>query len=263
MMIPKKVHFIWVSPDYENEAPPEIKPEYEENFQKWRRMNPDFQVKLWGDKEVKELIQTEHPDMEKHYKSLETPVMKADVARFLILDSKGGIYADLDLEILRPMRTLVEKYSTGKPVFKATRAGKLFGNDQVSNYFLMATPGHEIFKRAKKYVKSANPMNPLTLSKDYRVLQQGASPVMYARLINKKENLLESKDCHDCNYCQAVKNKCPEEKKQGYFLHNYDSTWKEKSTVWCDVHENLLLVLLVILFLVTMGFFVYAKKRLL
>jgi hypothetical protein len=51
---------------------------------------------MWTAKEVEALIQRVYPDHWDMYTTVRYPVMRADMARLLILHAYGGLYADLD-----------------------------------------------------------------------------------------------------------------------------------------------------------------------
>ncbi|KAM5354081.1 hypothetical protein ACJ41O_000731 [Fusarium nematophilum] len=51
------------------------------------------------------------PDIVKFYRSINLPIIKADLLRYMIMYAQGGVYADIDVEALRPVhRFIPERY---------------------------------------------------------------------------------------------------------------------------------------------------------
>ena len=62
----------------------------------WRRWAGKGNYKLWGRSEVEKLVKTYPKDIQELYFNADYLIMRVDIARFLILESHGGIYSDLD-----------------------------------------------------------------------------------------------------------------------------------------------------------------------
>lgn len=93
-MIPKIIHQIWVGgplPD-----------KYEKFISTWKEKHPNWQYKLWLDKDIDELRLINR----KIYDESTNFAQKADIARYEILYRFGGIYVDLDFECLKPFDLL-------------------------------------------------------------------------------------------------------------------------------------------------------------
>lgn len=65
---------------------------------KWREYcdTNGYTYKLWNAEEVEELVNT-YTNVKNYYYDVKYPVMKCDIARFLIIYSFGGMYVDLDV----------------------------------------------------------------------------------------------------------------------------------------------------------------------
>lgn len=73
--------------------------------QTWIHLNPDFSCFLFDDQDIECYIQqTWHPDFLELFHALPIGAMKADLWRYLILASEGGVYSDLDSLCLQPIR---------------------------------------------------------------------------------------------------------------------------------------------------------------
>jgi len=79
------------------------------NFRYWRstimKNNPAFQCVLWDDADNREFIAEKFTWFLSTYDSLPGNIFRADAVRPFFLFFYGGLYADMDTECLRPLRT--------------------------------------------------------------------------------------------------------------------------------------------------------------
>ncbi len=89
--IPKIIHQIWLGSPF---------PQKYRNWQKsWKKYHPDWEYKLWTDKDIEEFGLTN-----KHwYDKTPNYGQKANIARYEILYRLGGVYVDTDFECLQPL----------------------------------------------------------------------------------------------------------------------------------------------------------------
>jgi mannosyltransferase OCH1-like enzyme len=92
--IPKKIHQIWLGSPF-----PE---RYKVWAETWKKLNPDYEYKLWTDADVDSL---ELPNR-KAYDSILSEGPRSDVLRYHILNQQGGIYIDTDFECLKSFEEL-------------------------------------------------------------------------------------------------------------------------------------------------------------
>lgn len=99
-MIPKIIHFCWLSGDA-----------YPENIQKcidsWKRFLPDYEVKLWN----KETFDVASVQWVKEAFVAKKYAFAADYIRFWSLYNYGGIYLDSDVEVLKSFDDFLEHKS--------------------------------------------------------------------------------------------------------------------------------------------------------
>ncbi|PNH07693.1 Initiation-specific alpha-1,6-mannosyltransferase [Tetrabaena socialis] len=78
----------------------------------WRARNPNHTHVLWGPADVEELVDTMFPAFAPAFRSFRhLPVLRADLARYLVVFAFGGVYADVDTRCLRP----VDGWADGRP----------------------------------------------------------------------------------------------------------------------------------------------------
>lgn len=71
----------------------------------WPRLNPEYSCFLWDDEDIERYIQEKWPsEFLDFFQALPIGAMKADLWRYLILASEGGVYSDLDSVCLIPIQ---------------------------------------------------------------------------------------------------------------------------------------------------------------
>jgi len=91
--IPKVLHFIWVGD--EQKCP-------EACFETWRRLNPDFELKVWGNNELEQYDWRTRHHMEAMWQTGQLFGV-ADLMRWEILFNEGGFALDADSIAIEPL----------------------------------------------------------------------------------------------------------------------------------------------------------------
>ncbi|KAJ5864941.1 uncharacterized protein N7529_006857 [Penicillium soppii] len=80
----------------------------------WISKNPDYRYEVLTDQNDLGYVETNfgplglnRPDIVETYRSLTAPIIKADLLRYLVLYMEGGVYADIDVEALRPVERFI------------------------------------------------------------------------------------------------------------------------------------------------------------
>lgn len=95
-MIPKIFHYIWLG---NNTMPVTAK----KCIDSWSKYNPDFEVKLWNESNL-----NISDDVYLNAYKKKAWAFCADYARLLILKEYGGIYLDIDMEIIKPFHAFLD-----------------------------------------------------------------------------------------------------------------------------------------------------------
>lgn len=102
MTIPKVIYQTW---KHKNLSPNIIK--IRDNIQ---NINPGYKIVLYDDDEIDEFIKS---NFDKYiydtYSKLNVGAARADFWRYCILYKYGGVYLDMDSEILRPLDEIIDK----------------------------------------------------------------------------------------------------------------------------------------------------------
>lgn len=97
-MIPKIIHYVWLG---NKELPAMVK----KCIKSWKKYCPDYEIKRWDETNL-------DIDCCKYCRDAydaKKYAFASDVLRFLILKNEGGIYLDVDVELLKPLDDLLEE----------------------------------------------------------------------------------------------------------------------------------------------------------
>lgn len=164
-MIPKIIHQTWKS----NKIPWKWKSFVE----KVKLMNPDWKYKLWTDDENNTFVYNEFPHFYKTFVGLPQNIMRADVIRYLILSKIGGVYLDLDYEVLQPFE--FKKFSLVLPMNRSKKSGDEF--DSLGNCIMASAPGHQFWIDVIKDIQE-NPPN----TANYTAVVKATGPLFLSRI---------------------------------------------------------------------------------
>lgn len=143
--IPRIIHQTWKS----QEIPPDWKP-FQES---WQSFHPDWEYRLWTDKDLRDLVQKEHPELLERFDAFPLGVQRADMARYVILKHFGGFYVDLDFQCFRSLDDLVDDASQNKSRALLVRTRQT-GGDPLSNAIMASVPQHALWDRVIERMKS-------------------------------------------------------------------------------------------------------------
>ena len=123
--IPKIIHQIWIGP---NKLPESCKLLLSE----MKEMHPDWEHKLWTNKEVFEGEFKDDPFLVKWKDKINTeyllqPAFVADRVRLLILAKYGGVYVDIDAKPIKSFNTVLNKLPSGCTFFAGIRPNTDYG----------------------------------------------------------------------------------------------------------------------------------------
>ena len=143
VLIPKKIHQIWLG----EKSIPRICKRW---MNSWRDLNPQWEYKLWDEKNIKEL----NVDYLHVYSKKFNPGYRSDILRYIILKKFGGMYVDTDFECIKPLPTNILKYKF--------IAGMMFGNNPcIGNSILMSAPNFLLLNNILSYIKQKDYKNDI------------------------------------------------------------------------------------------------------
>lgn len=95
-MIPKIIHYCWFG---RNPLPDE----YVEYINNWKRLNPDFEIIRWDE----DNFPIDLCDYSREAYQMKEWAFVSDVCRLYALLKFGGIYLDTDMQLLKPLNSLL------------------------------------------------------------------------------------------------------------------------------------------------------------
>lgn len=175
-MIPKIIH---------QTGPTEEKfhPIWKECSQSWKDQFPDFEYKFWTDEDLRNLVKDQYSQYLELYDNFSHHIMRIDFARFCILHSYGGIYADLDFycyknfyHLMKRDLYIVESWGDWK--------------EKVQNSLMISTSNHQFWEKCMMFssftYKNLNPHQ--FLYKDY--ILECCGPKMISKSLDSSVKFL-------------------------------------------------------------------------
>lgn len=141
--IPKIIHQIWVGP----KLPPPYFAEFQEKI---LRLHPGWEYHLWSEAELEEL----HLDNWDLVKKSTNYAEMSDIIRADLLDRFGGVYLDIDIDVLRPLDELHEKYDFYAGMEHPHKIATTPNHVWVGISIMASRPGHPIMKNWKRRVRN-------------------------------------------------------------------------------------------------------------
>ena len=128
-------------------------PEKFQAYQKtWIMYHPQWEYRFYDDAACRALVQLEFPDWLALYDSCPYPVQRADIFRYLVIASNGGIYADIDMECYKNMEPLLagKECVFGVETILSPRQTRLLNHqyaERIANCIFAAQKNHPVFNR--------------------------------------------------------------------------------------------------------------------
>lgn len=206
--IPKKIHQIWLG----NNG---VLPKEYEKFQKsWQQFHPDWDYKLWTEKDIPTFPFKNRALFEKATNYGE----KSALWRYEILEKEGGLYVDTDFECLAPFDVFHHSYDfyTGISPLDTTIT-------QVNASLIGSIPGHPILQQAIISLKDAQ-HNPQIITR--------AGSVFFTRIFynsaphtNLRDVAFPASYFYPCSYNQRGLPASNWLKAESFAVHHWAGSW--------------------------------------
>lgn len=163
-----------------------------------KRLMPDWEYVLMTDADNRDFIQKNFPDFLPYYDRFEHPIQRADAIRYCWLALNGGIYMDLDMEILRPLDDLFTNHQ-GLYLVSSGNIGSV-----ITNSFMASTPGHSFWLDVIEEMKK--PLPWWCIGKHW-VVMNSTGPIMLDRVTKQSKHVyaaLPGRSIMPCSVCDAT-----------------------------------------------------------
>lgn len=151
--IPRIIHQTWKDRT--------IPPAWEAYHRSWRRHHPAWELRLWTDHDLRELIRRDYAWFLPIYDGYPHPIQRVDAARYFMLHRYGGLYVDLDFECLRPLDDLLAAHEVVLGVEPAAHGAlhkaRTRGLERiVCNALCASTPAHPFWEHVFRRLVAAH-----------------------------------------------------------------------------------------------------------
>jgi len=225
--IPKIIHQIWLGSPL---------PKKYKKFQKtWIKHNPDWEYKLWTDKEIAELNLTN----KQMYEAESNYGAKSDIARYEILYRFGGLYVDTDFECLKPFEIFNHCFDF--------YVGIYFTRYKINNAIIGSISHHPILKEC---IETLNTERKLYDTSDHNIIHNTGPIHLYKAFIKHCQNCSDSCVAFPSGYFYPwpftflKENKKNQRNKwirpESFAIHHWHLSWSEEKSENIPCHPELI-----------------------
>jgi mannosyltransferase OCH1-like enzyme len=138
-MIPKIIHLTWKSK--------KIPKKYRSYLKSIIRFHANWDIKIWTDRSMYQLVIENYPKYQKPYNSYSNMIQRCDFFRLLVVYHFGGVYLDLDMQIIKSLNELDESIEIFFPCEKIMDQESLIRHNnrdsvRIGNYAFGSIPKH-------------------------------------------------------------------------------------------------------------------------
>jgi hypothetical protein len=226
--IPRIIHQTWKT----REVPDKWKGFHES----WKKHHPEWRHVLWTDEDNMKFIEEHFPEFFATFTAYSYPIQRVDAVRYFILYKYGGVYADLDIECLRPIGPLLDSRSFVLGYEPAEHARGHGERSMICNAFMASVPTHPFLEETISALKKINPKirdhrevltttGPLMLSRVLREYHGGDVTVLGDEVLYPLTNDSRDRDnlIHGDDASASIKRRCAE--RGAYAIHYWSNTW--------------------------------------
>ena len=176
-----------------------VLPEYEDNRREMLRINPNWELRLYTSEDREDFIRSVYGrEILNAYMSIDRRygAARADFFRYLVVFEMGGLYLDIKATATKKLDSVFfdeDSFITAQwPYFiDGTDITSIGYHDDLSfreyqNWFILATPKHEILERViKEVVKNLTNYNPFTCGVGKIGVLRTTGPIAYSRVVHQ------------------------------------------------------------------------------
>ncbi|XP_074646497.1 uncharacterized protein LOC141902591 [Tubulanus polymorphus] len=156
--------------------------------------HPDWEYWFWSDALAEEFVRKRFPNYLHMYKNYPKAINRADAIRYFILYEFGGVYADIDMQSLRPLDELLDFHTFLIPEDHPVHTNVVFHLNRIPlNALMMSVPKHPIIKSVILHLAE--------FAKQKNVLWV-AGPMMFENVLTKYEKTLASRT--NVSLCDSI-----------------------------------------------------------
>lgn len=221
-MIPRIIHQTWNTPTI---------PLHLREFQcSWHTHHPSWKYQLWTHEDNHQLVREQYPEFAEFHEGLPAP-LKMDFIRLAYMHSQGGIYADMDFEVLRPLDPLLQDSAihVGREINGIGR--QMRGEDFICSALLASPAGHPVWLEIMRLMATA--FRPKRWSEGYSVyvIRNGMALCDQALVALQRSGGNITIHSHELFFPAAPTERLIENRRKlamelgSYAIHHYEASW--------------------------------------
>lgn len=245
--IPKKIHQIWF------QGEDQIPNHHKQKVASWKSLHPKFVYRCWDEYDIRKLLMNYYPWFVNQWDSYEHMHQKIDTGKYFILDNEGGFYVDMDVECVKSVSELAEKYNLivteydmncvkdgfCAPIAVATEF-KLWNRPYCNNGIIASTPQHKFWKTLFQMLQTAGPSSgsKSILSKEISIMRT-TGPSFFTLAVHHSGCLQDPTTLaappewfEPCSIKQYLNN--PIITPNTYAIHRFTLSWVDGSETWVN-----------------------------
>jgi mannosyltransferase OCH1-like enzyme len=190
-MIPKLIMQTWKTHN--------IPSDWKTSPESLKKYMPNWKYVLLSDQDNEDFVQKHFKSLLPWFKNLTYPIQRADVVRYMWLYVHGGLYIDLDIEVLVSLEELFDR-DMDLWLLKAPK--NLAGH--YTNFLMASTPNNKFW--LKVIEECTKPLEPWVIL-PHLIISQETGLAALTRAVDKWEKpfgLLPHNALVPCDYCNVM-----------------------------------------------------------
>ena len=176
--------------------------------QKWKELNPEYEIKLYDDELCKQFLLEEYSQLHLDiFNFIPDGPIKADFWRVCIINKYGGLYVDADINPIVPLKQYIEDNDDFVTCISSNLNTSDFTSDRINPHFILSNKNNYILKNCiDKYIDLYN-----NYREDYSYWKWSICKILKLPIRQKKSQiillnnqkykfLLELDDLNTCVY---------------------------------------------------------------
>lgn len=220
IIFPKIIHQIWF------QGKNIIPSKYIPKINKIKEFHPSWKYIVWDDKSIKELMMVNKNwlDTYHHFRYLH---QKVDFAKYVILYQIGGVYLDMDVEILKPLDMLLHKNNEFNIIVSRINLNSFESllccgrKICINNGIIISKPGESVLEKIINHIIQMPVCSKW--STKYICINYTTGPNMFSKLI--LDNIHDKIKILEPEYLEPMILGIGEITDNTYTVHEHDGTW--------------------------------------
>jgi hypothetical protein len=233
--VERVIHQVWY--DMGNGATPPA--QYVEWQNQLLKANPKWKLMQWGRQESDDLIHRHFPWFAATFADYADDIFRIDAIRFLALYIYGGIYIDMDVQMIENLDKIVDSHPGD-----AILARSPLWNRSVSNYFMAAPSFHPLMRLAIERMATRGTCTPLNARDTFLGTMMIAGPQFLSDVYNDYLVACEDESVDPRVWLPSPYAFTPTPPTGVWHLghHNFHSSWGSGSKARGDIARLLALI---------------------